>query len=65
MLVLTRKEREIVVLRDINGQNIANVRICRIMGDSVSIGFDAPDWVKIYRNEIDPGCDGAHHVRER
>ncbi len=47
MLVLTRKSEESVMV----GNNI-EIKILGIKGDQVSLGFQAPKNVSIYRKEI-------------
>ena len=47
MLVLSRKSEESVILAG----NI-EVKVLSVHGDQVSIGFDAPSNVSIYRKEI-------------
>ncbi len=47
MLVLTRKSEESVII----GNNI-EVKVLAVRGDQVSIGFNAPDEVSIYRKEV-------------
>ncbi|NCD33619.1 MAG: carbon storage regulator [Spartobacteria bacterium] len=47
MLVLTRKSEQSVMI----GNNI-EIKILAVRGDQVSIGFDAPDEVSIYRKEV-------------
>lgn len=47
MLVLTRKSEQSVMI----GNNI-EVKILAVRGDQVSIGFNAPDEISIYRKEV-------------
>ncbi len=47
MLVLTRKSEESVII----GNNI-EVKVLAVRGEQVSIGFNAPDDVSIYRKEV-------------
>jgi carbon storage regulator len=47
MLVLTRKSEESVII----GNNI-EVKVLAVRGDQVSIGFNAPDEISIYRKEV-------------
>jgi carbon storage regulator len=51
MLVLTRKAGETILI----GENI-RVRVLEARGSQVRIGIEAPDDVKIFREEI---CDAA------
>jgi carbon storage regulator CsrA len=51
MLVLTRKLKEEIQI----GDNIT-IRVLRVRGNSVRIGIDAPDDVRIMRREL---CDGS------
>ena len=48
MLVLTRKVEQKVRI----GKNI-KIKVLRIQGDQVSLGFEAPDDVEIVREELD------------
>jgi carbon storage regulator len=55
MLVLSRKLNESVVI----GDNV-RVTVVKVQGDKVRLGFEAPDEIKIYREEIkdkDPDKD--------
>ena len=47
MLVLSRQRDEAVKI----GDNVT-VRVVDIRGDKVRLGFDAPDDVKIHREEV-------------
>ncbi|NGX46604.1 MAG: hypothetical protein K940chlam2_01800 [Chlamydiae bacterium] len=47
MLVLTRKTEQKIRI----GKNIT-ITVLRVQGDSVSIGIDAPEELKIIRNEL-------------
>ena len=47
MLVLTRKSNESVII----GNDI-EVKIIAVNGNQVSIGFEAPEDVRIYRAEV-------------
>ena len=47
MLVLTRKEHEVVVIND----NIT-VTVVEVRGNKVLLGFEAPKGVSIHRQEI-------------
>ena len=47
MLVLSRRRDEVVLI----GDNI-RVRVVDIRGDKVRLGFDAPDDVRIDREEV-------------
>lgn len=59
MLVLTRKPEEKVLLghKGPNALWIPNhgkiiVTLVEIQGDRVRLGFEAPDWIRILREEI-------------
>lgn len=47
MLVLTRKESETICI----GENVV-IRVTRIGGNSVKIGIEAPDNVRVLRGEL-------------
>ena len=47
MLILARKKNESIIIND----NI-EISIVEIKGESVKIGINAPDSVKIYRQEV-------------
>lgn len=47
MLILARKKNESIKI----GDNIT-VSVVEIKGDQVKLGIDAPDSVKIFRNEV-------------
>lgn len=47
MLVLTRKVGESIVI----GEDV-NVRVLGVRGGQVSLGFTAPDKVRIFREEV-------------
>ena len=47
MLVLTRKQEENVVIDD-----VITVKILKVQGQTVRLGFDAPRDVKIRRGEL-------------
>ena len=47
MLVLTRKCEESIVI----GGNV-EIKVLNIRGDQVSLGFDAPHEISIYRKEV-------------
>ena len=49
MLVLTRRENEMVLIPQLN----ISIRINWIAGDKVSLAFDAPKEVRIMRAELD------------
>ena len=53
MLVLTRRNREVVV---VGGQNaseqLVKVTVLEIRGGTVTLGFDADRCVPVYRSEI-------------
>jgi carbon storage regulator len=55
MLVLSRKERERLVI----GDNIV-ITIVRVAGGSVRVGIEAPKDIQIRREEV-RCCDGAKH----
>ncbi len=50
MLVLSRKPTEAITL-DIGGGKVAKVTVCRVAGNRVLLGVDAPREVKITRDE--------------
>lgn len=50
MLVLTRKEGERVVI-NFPGQRVV-LEVCKVEGDRVRLGFDAPRSVAVLREEI-------------
>jgi carbon storage regulator len=52
MLVLSRRLNEEIVIRSLDGSKII-VRVCRIDGNKVRLGFEAPKAVKIDRREVD------------
>ena len=47
MLVLTRKESEIVIVA-----NEIKVHVVKVGRDNVKLGFDAPEHIKVQREEI-------------
>lgn len=47
MLVLSRKSGESIVI-----QNNIKITVLEISGNQVKLGFEAPDYVPIYREEI-------------
>jgi carbon storage regulator len=47
MLVLSRKLNEKIVL----GNNI-RITVVGIRGNQVRLGIDAPDWVRVFREEL-------------
>ena len=49
MLVLSRKERQRILL----GDNIT-VTIVRLTGDQVRLGIDAPRDIRVLREELEP-----------
>lgn len=51
MLVLSRRNREKVLLKDSSGQLIT-VEVVDVRGDRVRLGFTAPDSVRIFREEV-------------
>ncbi len=58
MLVLTRKLQEQVSI----GQDIT-ITVLRVKGNSIRIGIDAPDNVRVLRGELtrhDTACSAAH-----
>ena len=58
MLVLTRHERETIVLPALG----VTFTVVRIEGDRVRIGIDAPGEVKILRGEHLKGKEGGDHA---
>lgn len=53
MLVLTRKNNEMVVVGGVNGvEPLLTVTVLEIRGGSVRLGFDAPDAVPVHRWEV-------------
>jgi carbon storage regulator len=57
MLVLSRREGESIDVGD------AKIVVCRIRGDNVRIGIDAPETIPIRRGELPPRpSDDAEHV---
>jgi carbon storage regulator len=57
MLVLTRKEQERVRVR-VAGVDVW-VRVVRIEGDRVRLGFEAPRDVDVRREELIPAGEGG------
>ena len=57
MLVLSRKKNEGVNI----GDNI-RVVVVKIDGDTVRLGFDAPDDVPILRTELKARLGGQRHI---
>jgi carbon storage regulator CsrA len=53
MLVLTRRENEMVIIPQLN----ISIKINWISGDKVSLAFDAPKEVRIMRAELEE-CSG-------
>ncbi len=49
MLVLSRKCNEKVVFGD---DNACCITVLSVQGNQVKLGFDAPDTVKIFREEL-------------
>jgi carbon storage regulator len=49
MLVLTRQPDQVIVID--TGIAIITVKVCRVRGDRVRIGIDAPDDVIVRREE--------------
>ena len=47
MLVLTRKSEESVII-----SSMIEVKVLSVHGDQVSLGFNAPEHVSIYRKEV-------------
>ena len=47
MLVLSRKETEVIMVND-----DIQITVVDIRGDKVRLGFDAPNNVKIHRKEV-------------
>jgi carbon storage regulator len=54
MLVLTRRENEMVLIPQLN----ISIRVNWIRGDKVSLAFDAPKEVRIIRAELEEACQG-------
>jgi len=53
MLVLTRKSQETVVIGGADGfECLLKVRVLRIKGNSVLLGFEAADDVPVHRLEV-------------
>lgn len=63
MLILTRKIGEMIRIGD-----EVTVRVLAVRGGQVSLGFTAPDDVRIFREEVlrdeRPAADGAAPARE-
>ena len=55
MLVLSRKTRETVILRDENGKEIGTVVVVRIGPNNVRLGFEFPKHIGIVRGELTDG----------
>ena len=47
MLVLTRRPNESIVIND-----DVTVTVVEVKGERVKLGFDAPEWIEIWRKEI-------------
>jgi len=52
MLVLTRKEDEVVRLADKGSGQVIWVRVLEIRQETIKLGFDAPDNIGILRGEL-------------
>ena len=60
MLLLTRKKNERIVI-----DNRIQISVCRIRGNRVKIGVEAPSAVSIRRGEVPPETSlAAHRVYE-
>lgn len=53
MLVLSRREGELIVLRDANNDIVCEIAVFDIRPSSVRVGIDAPADIVIERKEID------------
>ena len=51
MLVITRKENEVVVLQLPNGDEI-DIMVTKLCSGKVQLGFDLPDDVELVREEL-------------
>ncbi len=47
MLVLTRKVDQVIVIA-----GVVTLKVLKAENGRVSLGFEAPDWVKILRGEL-------------
>jgi carbon storage regulator len=52
MLVLTRKDREVVVVGSDNIDQMLKITVLEIRGHRVRLGFEAPGHVPIHRWEV-------------
>lgn len=62
MLVLTRRKDETIVFKidDGRGEPIV-VTVCKIQGDTVRVGIEAPREYRILRGELLPETPSAAH----
>lgn len=64
MLVLRRRLGEsIVIVDDQNQEVLAEIRLLKIEGREIQLGFTAPDDVRIYREEVYATLEEEPHVR--
>ena len=59
MLSLRRKLNESIVIQGPDGKNIT-ITITRVRGETISLGFDAPQEYRIWRSEILPRIKDLH-----
>lgn len=52
MLVLTRKEGEVIVIVEGDDSSAVRVKVIEVKGKQVRLGFEAPKTTSIYREEI-------------
>lgn len=60
MLVLTRKEEEIINI----GNGLIEIMILDIRGDKVRVGIEAPKDMSVHRQEIQDIIDGKTNALE-
>lgn len=53
MLVLTRRREESVLVRDEVTGELLKIKVVRMKGSQVQLGFEASSRYKIFRDELD------------